>query len=191
MFPTVLSLKQAIHFHPARCKPCSTVWGAQLCCCCLCWMRSSKPNSSCDPPGSQHCGLLWILGAQQVGKSPSPALSLLLQSLSNDVFSCLLVTYRDTGQSWLLWRLPGGTLLPAPHARKAVAALPKASLPSAPGDRREPHAHLVSGGKGKECGYVSTSLGCSKASQLQHPKAAGEGAVTPGSIIKQLQLCCK
>lgn len=147
--------------HPFPPSPVQTLQhsvGNTACCSCRCWMRPSKPHGSCDPSGCHRCDLLWILVAQQVGKSPSPALSLLLQSLSNDVFSCLLVTYRDIGQSSLLWRLPGGALLPAPHARKAVAALPKASPPSTPGDKREPHAHIVSSGKGKELVWICFSF---------------------------------
>lgn len=150
-------------YHPDRqpiptqlwCKPCSTVGEStalpRSCCGWLCWMRPSKPHASCDPPGSNHLqgGLLWILRARQVGKSPAPALSLLLQSLSDDVFSCLSVTYRDAGQSSLLWRLAGGALFPAPHAREAVAALPKASSSSAPGDKREPCPSFLRR-KGKE-----------------------------------------
>lgn len=78
------------------------------------------------------------LGTQQTGKSPAPARLLLPQSLGADGFTCLSVTYKDAGQSSFLWRLPGEALLPAPHARKAMAALPKASPSSASGDKREP-----------------------------------------------------
>lgn len=157
-------------------------------------MRPSEPHASCDPPGSNHCGLLWILGDRQVGKSPAPALSLLLQSLSDDVFSCLLVTYRDAGQSSLLWRLPGGAQLPAPHAREAVAALPKASPSSGPADKREPCPSCL-WWKGKELVWMLHLLwdpprpdSCSTPRQLvklQSPSDPGCKATTTVLQVKK------
>ena len=136
-----------------RCKPCSAVGEStallQSRCGWWCWMRPSKPHASCDPPWSSHCGLLWIPGAGQVGEAPAPALLLLPQPVSDDVFSCLSVTYRDAGQSSLLWHLPEGAPIPAPHAREAAEALPKASSSSAAADKREPGPSCLRW-KGKE-----------------------------------------
>lgn len=126
------------HANETRCKPCGTEGRAERCCC-LCWGRSSKPCTGSDPQGCSSWAAL-ELGTQQVGKSSAPALLLLLQSLGAGGFSCLSVTYRDAGQSSFPWRLPGEALLPAPHARKAMAVLPKASPSPASGDKREPYS---------------------------------------------------
>lgn len=142
------------------------------------------PHWGWDPPGSSSWSAL-ELGTQQVGKSPAQLL--LPQSLGADDFSCLLVTYRDAGQSSFLRRLPGEALLPALHARKAMAVLPKASPSPAPGDKREPCPCF-------RCKWEQLvrmlHLFCysPRPDNCSIPRTAGKHALSLGSIAKQPRL---